>query len=313
MLDRLVQRAPQHPGVHHYVAETYALLKLPDRAQAAYERAAQLPGGGPPTWMELAALYERSHRLEEAEALIERTVKAGYDLPLVQLVRGRVQRRQKRTDDAGATFRSLIARVPADSEWACQGWGELALMKDQEGDFEGAIDAIGRCKRVQKTREAPHWGVSEKMHALMKAMVASVTRDDFRRWREAAKSLTPQRVALLTGFPRSGTTLLEQMLDAHPDLVSSEERDFIGYELSRTLMEGRGSMPFLDVLNALSSDQIESQRQRYFHFMEYSPAGKIGGRLHLDKNPAYNLIIPLLLRIFPEASWSRCETRAMSC
>ena len=28
----------------------------------------------------------------------------------------------------------------------------------------------------------------------------------------------------LVGFPRSGTTLLERMFDAHPDLVTTEER-----------------------------------------------------------------------------------------
>src|SRR6185503_5215027 len=53
-LEALVRRAPDHPGVHHYVAETYALLRLPDRALAGFERAAALPGAGPPTWMELA-------------------------------------------------------------------------------------------------------------------------------------------------------------------------------------------------------------------------------------------------------------------
>ena len=86
--DKLIQRAPRHPGVHHYVGETFGLLKLPDRAIASYERAAQLPGAGAPTWMELASLYERAHRLDEAESMIERTVQAGFDLPLVWLVRG---------------------------------------------------------------------------------------------------------------------------------------------------------------------------------------------------------------------------------
>src|SRR4051794_32652050 len=31
-LDKLVRRAPRHPGVHHYVGELFAKLKLPDRA-----------------------------------------------------------------------------------------------------------------------------------------------------------------------------------------------------------------------------------------------------------------------------------------
>src|SRR5690606_34067193 len=138
-LARLIQRAPRHPGVHHYVGETYGMLKLPSRAIAAYERAAALPGAGPPTWMELAGLYERAHRLQEAEELIERAVRAGYSLPLMWLGRGRIQRRQKKLTEAETSFRQVIAASPASSDWFCQAWSELALMKDAEGDFEGAV------------------------------------------------------------------------------------------------------------------------------------------------------------------------------
>src|SRR5688572_11679311 len=179
-LDALVRRAPNHPGVHHYVAETYGLLRLPDRALAGFERAAVLEGAGPPTWMELASLYERAHRLDEARELIERTVRSGYDFPLVSLVRGRIERRQGQTDRAEATFRALVTRAGEGSEWACQAWGELALMKDAQGDFAGAIEAIENCKRSQRSREAPHWAASEKAHALLREMVAKITREDLR-------------------------------------------------------------------------------------------------------------------------------------
>ena len=67
-LEKLVRRAPRHPGVHHYVGELFAKLKLPDRAVASFARASHLPDGGPPTWMELASLYEQSHRLDEAKS-----------------------------------------------------------------------------------------------------------------------------------------------------------------------------------------------------------------------------------------------------
>ena len=45
---------------------------------------------------------------------------------------------------------------------------------------------------------------------------------------------------------------LEQMLDAHPDLVSSEERDFIGCELLNRVIGSLGKMPLLDALNVLT-------------------------------------------------------------
>ena len=50
----------------------------------------------------------------------------------------------------------------------------------------------------------------------------------------------------------------------------------------------------------LQANEIESLRRRYFLAMEYLLGEPIGGRMHLDKNPAYNLTIPLVLRMFPE-------------
>jgi len=298
--EKLTRRAPRHPGVYHYIGETFGMLKLPERAIANYKRAASLPGAGPPTWMELASLYERAHRLDEAEELIERTVRSGYNLPIVSLVRGRIQRRQKRLDEAEATFLSVIQHAPQDSEWTCQAWSEIALMLDGRGDFDGAIEAISRCKQSQRLREGPYLKASDKVHGQMREMIDAISRDDFRRWQQQAASLPPRRTALLTGFPRSGTTLLEQMLDAHPDLVSSEERDFVGRELFHSISYGRGNSPLLELIDRLGIDEIRDGRERYFAGMEYLLGEPVGERMHLDKNPAYNPTIPLMLRVFPE-------------
>lgn len=298
--ERLVRRAPRHPGVHHYIGETYALLKLPARAMVSFRKAANLPGGGAPTWMELASLCERAHQLDEAQELIERTVRTGFDLPLVGLVRGRIQRRQGRLEEAEASFRTLIEKLPANSEWAAQAWGELALMQDAAGDYDGAVEAIERSKQVHRLREEPYLNASERVHEAMRTMLATITRDDFRRWRDEAAGLPPVRTALLTGFPRSGTTLLEQALDAHPDLVSSEERDFVGSELVHTITGERRNAPLVELLNDFPVEKIALQRPRYFQAMEYLLGESVGPRMHLDKNPAYNLTIPVVLRVFPE-------------
>jgi hypothetical protein len=94
--------------------------------------------------------------------------------------------------------------------------------------------------------------------------------------------------------------LLEQVLDAHPELVSSEERDFIGREIYYTATARRGNITLIEALDQLRSEEIEQYRQRYFAAMEYLLGEPIAGRMHLDKNPAYNLTIPLMQRIFPE-------------
>jgi hypothetical protein len=90
------------------------------------------------------------------------------------------------------------------------------------------------------------------------------------------------------------------VLDAHPGLVSSEERDFIGRELLHCVVVGRGKITLLEGLNGLRIEEVERERCRYFRAMEYLLNQPIAGRMHLDKNPAYNLTIPLVLRVFPE-------------
>jgi tetratricopeptide (TPR) repeat protein len=249
--------------------------------------------------MELASLYEGSHRLGEARELIERTVRAGFDLPSVWLVRGRLQRRLGELDQAESTFRALIEKMP-ESEWACQAWGELALMKDRQGDYEGAVEAIGHCKQLQMSHEERHWKASEKVHERMRQLTNAISREHLQRWRDEASHFPEQRIALLTGFPRSGTTLLEQVLDAHPDLISSEERDFVGRELMHVFSSKQGRKDFVDVLDDLRPTQIEPERERYFKAMEYLLGEPVKGRMHLDKNPAYNLTLPAMFRVFPE-------------
>jgi tetratricopeptide (TPR) repeat protein len=250
--------------------------------------------------MELASLYERAHRLDEAEELIERAVRAGYELPLVWLIRGRIARRQKRLEAAESSFRTAIERGGSHPDWACEAWAELALMRDAAGDYDGAIEAIEACKRSQRAREGAHWAISEKGADAMRALHEAATGDDFRRWRDQLTGVPPMRTALLTGFPRSGTTLLEQVLDAHPDLISSEERDFIGNELVRTVTLFKPDKPLHEVLNELDRGHIAIERERYVKAIEYLLGEPIGGRMHLDKNPAYNLTLPLVLRFFPE-------------
>ena len=75
--EQMRRLAPSHPGISHFIGETYALVNLTEDAIAAYEKACGLPGVQAGTWMDLAGLYERTHRLDEARALIERAEGTG--------------------------------------------------------------------------------------------------------------------------------------------------------------------------------------------------------------------------------------------
>ena len=161
------------------------------------------------------------------------------------------------------------------------------------------MDAIEACKQLQRTNEDRHLRASKRAEEKITNLLGDLTGEHLKRWRAEQQS-PPHPTALLTGFPRSGTTLLEQLLDAHSGIVSSEERDFLGKELMWRVTAKQGTKSMVDVIDSLRPAQIDEQRGRYFESMEYLLGEPIGDRVHLDKNPAYNPTLPLMLRVLPE-------------
>ncbi|MDQ0463463.1 tetratricopeptide (TPR) repeat protein [Caulobacter ginsengisoli] len=111
-----------------------------------------------------------------------------------------------------------------------------------------------------------------------------------------APDRTPRRHVFLLSFMRSGTTLLEQMLAAHPDVVALEE-----YEaLAAAAIAFMGERPDFEGLKALDAAGIERLRAAYWAEVAgqgLDPAGKV----FVDKQPFNTLKLPIIQRLFPDA------------
>ncbi len=112
--------------------------------------------------------------------------------------------------------------------------------------------------------------------------------------------MSPAACALLTGFPRSGTTLLEQVLDSHSQIISLEEQDILSADVFPALGSGDHQVPVAELLNRLTIGEIQQARRRYFDCAEVVLRQAVGERTLIDKNPAMIPMIPVVLRLFPE-------------
>ena len=102
-------------------------------------------------------------------------------------------------------------------------------------------------------------------------MEANVSAEMLRRWFENGPALPPaRRLALLCGHARSGTTLLEQVLDAHPGhRLGGRNRCFLKTTPMPPLK--RNSPPnahMLPVLEAADIPVLQQSRAAYFRSME---------------------------------------------
>jgi hypothetical protein len=109
------------------------------------------------------------------------------------------------------------------------------------------------------------------------------------------------RLALLGGHPRSGTTLLEQVLDSHPDVISAEETDIFHNDVYPPVTRGfPPTTPLLSILDSPPAGALQQAREGYFRSTELFLGEPVGGRLLIDKNPSLTILIPFLIRVFPE-------------
>jgi hypothetical protein len=134
------------------------------------------------------------------------------------------------------------------------------------------------------------------------------------RWSAAGPQLPPaRRLALLCGHPRSGTTLLEQVLDAHPDIVTAEETNIFHLDVCLPLAKARPPEPDaadtatfqlkLEAMEAAPLELLRRLRENYFRSMERCLGEPIAGRMLVDKNPALWMLISGFPRVFPEAKF----------
>ena len=215
--------------------------------------------------------------------------------------------RRLRGNVAGAEsqLRELIANPQADASARIRALYELAGILDGNGQYDEAMTALLQAKELVRPHTAAHLATLQHIQSRAGEMEQSITAAVMDRWRADANQLRPlRRIALLCGHPRSGTTLLEQVLDSHSDITSAEEtklmHDDAYLPLIRDFPEGTS---VLQALETVPLNVIRRARENYFHCTEKFLGRQIGGRLLVDKNPGINLLIPMVVRVFPETKF----------
>jgi catechol 2,3-dioxygenase-like lactoylglutathione lyase family enzyme len=162
-----------------------------------------------------------------------------------------------------------------------------------------AFDAVRRGKALQRALHAERAAGREGEPAKCRRLASWFSLADPAAWRSdgrAEASSSAAGHAFLVGFPRSGTTLLEQALAGHPEVVALEEAPTLAEPYAEFMTSADG----LERLAALSEAEIARWRARYWAVVaahDVDPAD----RLFLDKAPAGTVYLPLIAKLFPGA------------
>ena len=252
----------------------------------------------------LAECAERRGQLDECLEWTREVCQTHPGSIPAQRLRAAVLRRAGRLEDALTCLNPLLAKGgPAHWE-TCRAWFELGHIMDERGDYAGAWQAWTQARRCHSP--AADWKLYQQQADHVWKHVAlvheSLSHEQLTRWTRQpdACSANTTQTAILTGHPRSGTTLLEQALDAHSGIISAEETTVFTSAVYRPLFQhGPPGQNPAQRLDEQTPEELRHWSTEYHGLTRLALRSEPGSRIVLDKNPDLLQLVPAALRLLP--------------
>lgn len=270
-------------------------------ARKSFEHALALSPGDPEVLAQLAMLAARRADWSAVRALAEQALAAN---PREYLAHAALATAAIANDDLADAER-LISVAFADRELLPQARATLLSLlgdlRDKQGRYAEAFKAYSEGNAASRRINAVLYGEPGRETVLTYGLYLINYFQDApdAPWVVTGKP-TPavgpkvRNHVLLTGFARSGTTLLENVLASHPDAKALEEQEMLLDSAREYMWDDKG----LDKLVQAGEATLDRFRADYWRRVE-ERVGPLDGKVFIDKRPLAAVRLPLYAKLFP--------------
>jgi len=301
---RAAELAPKNVSLLVLLGQQYHWLRLPDRARACFQQAVAANPSSIHAQLSLADWYERERRLDDACQCLQACLALEPQNAQVLCVKAQLLQRRGQGSEAEILLRDLIQGGSRDANVNYSSRHQLAVVLDQQGRYPEALHWLNEAKTLlRRTTDVVKLEQEyDRSVRCRRELLGALTPDTLQRWRtEAPASPNPHRLAFLGGHPRTGTTLLEQILGAHPAIAAFDEPMAFPDEIADQLAPISAPAALsARTLNEMTVAHRANYRQRYFKSLLRENSPHSPPQLLLDKNPSPTAWLPVWLRLFPE-------------
>jgi tetratricopeptide (TPR) repeat protein len=276
------------------------MLEIGDRrvARRCFERALESNPNHVDAIAALADVAEQDEQPDEARALANRARRVAPDHVTARLVLARLELRAGSHATAEHQLRALLEQPGMRPVNQASARGLLGKALEGLGRYDEAFREYTQANDIERKLHAPRYADAEAVGS--PATIARLTRfmqdTDPANWTRPAPDDLPSPV-FLVGFPRSGTTLLEQLLAAHPGVIALEEQENLA-DAAGPLLLAPGSLERWD---KLPPSELADLRRAYWKRVDAAVGARLDGRLFIDKLPLNLALLPLIHLLFPDA------------
>jgi tetratricopeptide (TPR) repeat protein len=290
---RAVSLAPNGAEPHNVLGQICQALGLQEEALAEYEQAIALPGvAAEEAMLGRAAVFMEAGRQEEARAEFERAAQA-FPLSVKALFGGVELKRYAAADDPDIARLEAYLKLPTVQPLSDRTNAHFALGKAylDAGEAARAFEHLNTGNRLKRAT----FQYDAKATSAWMARIAEIFSPSlFERLQGGGDPSS--KPLFVIGMPRSGTTLVEQILASHPLVHGAGELPTL-----RLLVDSLGAYP--DAMALIAREQLAALGRQYLE--QVAP---LAARPHLvDKMPANFLYAGLIHLMLPNARIINCR------
>lgn len=261
-------------------------------AIAAFARAAQLAPEDARAYAGMAHSYEERHDLENARVHAERALRLAPDNEIARIALARVLLREDNFAEAEAAMAPVAGGKSAINRAVAS--GIVGEAREKRGAAREAFAAFTEANKALLER---HGALLEQTGSpyhpeSIRRLTAFTEAADVSHWAAPADSAAP---IFLVGFPRSGTTLLDQIISSHSRFVCVEEKECLALTIGDLAIDGE------KLAAGMSGADAQVRRAAYLHRLNVEAGEAANGRRVIDKLPLNLVFLPLIRRLFPNA------------
>jgi tetratricopeptide (TPR) repeat protein len=274
-----------------------------DEARQLYEQSVALDPNVFQTIYGWAKMEETDRNFARAGELLDTAERLSPGNRTVQLARAVLHGRTKNYESAVGIL-DAIEKAPDGGGLGPLEWTEKGQLLDKMGRYAEAFAAYDAGKRTLREMTGQVY-LADEARGLVERLRGFFTSSRLKILPRASVRSDVAQPIFIVGFPRSGTTMVEQTLTAHPRISAGDELPTVN-ELTAIIPRMLNSPlaypeAFADLWLGDQAEGLDNLRDYYLQRARQLGAIKKGASWFTDKMPLNETHLGLIALMFPEA------------